>query len=167
MQQTNGKYKGIYPGGLMNRLANLINFDGKLILDLFGGTLEKNHNHHTLDIKEELNPTHIADATEELPIKDNTYDVVRADPPYNVEKNGRDYSKKLYGVKAVKPYSFVKEAVRILKPGGYLCILHHLVYIKPKNTIRKAVISVSSGPNMRMRTLNIFKKDNPEVVTKF
>jgi len=156
------KYKGAYPVGLMNRLANLINFDGKLILDLFSGTMEKNENHHTLDLDPTLNPTYVADTTKILPIEDYTYDVVRADPPYNVEKNGKNYSKELYGVKPVKPYSFVKEAVRILKPGGYLCILHHLVYIKPKRTIRKAVIGITSGPNMRIRTLNIFKKEGGE-----
>ena len=150
-----GKYSGIYPMGFMKRLSNLINFDFKKILHLFSGTLKKTANHDTLDIKKELKPTIIADARENFPIKNNSYDVVIADPPYD---DWKIYGKKLYGTEIVKPYSFVKEAVRITKPNGYICILHHLVYKTPKNTIRKAVISITTGPNMRVRVLNIFKK---------
>ena len=56
-------------------------------------------------------------------------------------------------------YSFIKEAVRITEPGGYICILHQLVYLTPKNTERYAVIGVTTGPNMRIRVLNIFKRE--------
>ena len=156
--RTMGQYRGIYPIGMMNKLANLINFDGKQILHLFSGITQQTQNQHTLDINQKVKPTFLADATQPLPIKNNKYDITIADPPYNTE-NGKDYSKELYGLKAVKPYSFVKEAVRITKPNGYLCILHHLSYIKPKGTIRKAVIGITTGPNMRIRILNIFKKE--------
>ena len=57
------------------------------------------------------------------------------------------------------PYCFVDEAVRVLKPAGFLVILHQLVYRTPKNTKRWAMIALSTGPNMRLRCLNIFRKN--------
>ena len=151
-----GKYKGIYPMGFMKRLANLIDFDCKKIIHLFSGSITPLQNHDTLDINKKLNPTITADVREKIPVKDNSYDVLIADPPY--DSDWKTYGKKLYKSDVVKPYSFVKEAVRITKPNGYICILHQLVYKTPKNTIRKAVISITSGPNMRVRVLNIFQK---------
>ena len=151
-----GRYSGIYPSGFMKRLSNLIDFDCKRILHLFSGSVHSLQNHDTLDLKQELNPKIVADARENLPIKDNSYDVVIADPPY--DSDWKTYGKKLYKTDVVKPYSFVKEMVRITKPNGYICILHQLIYKTPKNTIRKAVISITTGPNMRVRALNIFQK---------
>lgn len=151
-----GQYSGIYPMGFMKRLANLIEFDCKKILHLFSGSIHTLQNHDTLDIKGELKPKIIADARKELPIKNNKYDVVIADPPY--DSDWKVYGKKLYRTDVVKPYSFVKEAVRITKPNGYICILHHLSYKTLKGTIRKGMIAITTGPNMRIRLLNIFKK---------
>ena len=155
-----GKYKGIYPSGFIKRLSNLIDFDCKKILHLFSGSFKFNANHDTLDIKSEVNPTFVADARKELPIKNNTYNVVIVDPPYDTD--WKIYGKRLYRTDEVRPYSFVKEAVRILKPDGYLCILHQLSYKTPKGTIRKAMIAITTGPNMRVRMLNIFQKLNLE-----
>ncbi len=153
-----GKYSGIYPMGFMKRLANLIEFDCKKILHLFSGSVHSLENHHTLDIKKDVNPNIIADAREELPIENESYDIVIADPPY--DSDWKTYGKKLYKTDVVKPYSFLKEAIRILKPKGYLCILHQLIYKTPKGTKRKSVIGITTGPNMRIRALNIFQKEN-------
>ncbi|MCP6727470.1 MAG: hypothetical protein KJI69_05675 [Patescibacteria group bacterium] len=151
-----GKYSGTYPMGFMKRLANLIDFDCKIILHLFSGSVHILQNHDTLDIKKELNPKIVADARGKFPIKNNKYDVVIADPPY--DSDWKVYGKKLYRTDVVKPYSFVKEAVRVTKPSGYICILHHLSYKTPEGTIRKGMIGITTGPNMRIRLLNIFKK---------
>lgn len=153
-----GHYRGMYPVGMVDRVANLINFDGKRILHLFSGTIMANQNHDTMDVNPAQRPKIVADATKRFPIGDAVYDVVIADPPYDLETGGKNYSEELYNVPAVKPYSFVKEACRILKPGGYLCILHHLVYICPQGMKRRGVVAITTGPNMRIRTLSIFQK---------
>ena len=75
------------------------------------------------------------------------FDIVMADPPYY---DGHDYG--------VKPYSFISEAGRCLKVGGYLIILHTLRYIVPKGMEAFALIGVSTGPNLKARFINIFKK---------
>jgi len=124
------KYKGAYPEGFLRRLDERIGLKNKKVLTLFCGSSDYGD---TLDIKPELNPTYLADCR-------------------------KDYSKKLYKEEIVRPYSFTKEAVRICKSGGLICILHQLVYKTLPGTERFAVIPITTGPNQRIRVLNIFKK---------
>jgi hypothetical protein len=151
-----GQYKGIYPGRFIERLNEIIPMDGRLILHQFGGTTKQDCFNHTVDINPEVSPTYLTDARDLGVIPDNTYDIVIADPPY--DSQNVNYSEKLYGSEQVKPYSFVKEGVRVLKPEGYYCILHQLVYKKPDGVERVGVIAITTGPNMRIRVLNIFRK---------
>jgi len=147
------KYKGAYPMGFLERLDKRIGLKGKKVLTLFSGSSKYGD---TVDIKPEVNPTYIADCRKKLPIKDNLYDVVIADPPY--DSYNINYSTKLYKESFVKPYSFTKEAVRVCKKGGFICILHQLVYKTLEGTVRYAIIPITTGPNQRIRVLNIFKK---------
>ena len=151
------QYKGSYPVGFLRRLDEKINLKDKKVLTLFCGSSDYGD---TVDIKQEVNPTFIADCRKELPIKDNTYDVVIADPPY--DSQNITYSDKLYKEEVVKPYSFVKEAVRVCKKNGLICILHQLVYKTLEGTERFAVIPITTGPNQRIRVLNIFKKNEKD-----
>ena len=104
----------------------------------------------------ETSPTFIADCRVKLPINDNIYDVIIADPPY--DSQNIIYSTKLYNEGIVRPYSFVDEAVRVTKKGGFICILHQLVYKTLRGTERYAVIPITTGHNQRIRVLNIFRK---------
>lgn len=147
------QYKGAYPVGFLQRLDKRIGLKDKKVLTLFCGSSDYGD---TLDIKSEVNPTFVADCRKEFPIENDTYDVVVADPPY--DSQNITYSDKLYKEGVVKPYSFVKEAVRVCKPNGFICILHQLVYKTPADTERFAVIPITTGPNQRIRVLNIFRK---------
>ena len=154
-----GKYRGIYPLGIIERIKKLIGLpDGSMILHQFGGSTKNNDYEHTVDINPEMNPTYNIDARNLEGIKDEYYDLVIADPPYDTD--GILYGPALYKTEAIKPYSFVEAGLRVLKPGGYYVILHHLVYFTPKNCTRYAVIGITTGPNMRIRCLNIFIKSN-------
>ena len=147
------QYKGAYPEGFLKRLDKRIGLTDKKVLSLFCGSSDYGD---TVDIKQEVNPTYISDCRKELPMKDNIYEVVIADPPY--DSQNINYSNKLYKEDAVKPYSFVKEAVRVCKSNGFVCILHQLVYKTLLGTERYAVIPITTGPNQRIRVLNIFRK---------
>ena len=107
------------------------------------------------ELTQPIKSTFTLDCTKKLPIKNNTYDVI-ADPPY--DSYNINYSMKLYQKNTVKPYSFTEEAVRVCKIKGFICILHQLVYKTLKKTERFAVIPITTGPNQRIRVLNIFKK---------
>ena len=57
-----GKYRGIYPGGFINRLNEIIPLDNIMILHQFGGTTKQNIYNHTVDINPDVKPTYHADA---------------------------------------------------------------------------------------------------------
>lgn len=143
----------IFVEPIQKRLSELIQFDGKKILHLFSG---KSKIGDTCDINGTFNPKYMIDCTAKLPFENEDYDIVLAEPPYYAGHN--------YGV---KPYSFVREASRVLKKGGYLAILHTLRYTIPKGMEGFALIGISTGPNLKARWLNIFQKisnaDIPEV----
>ena len=161
LHRPTGKYRGVSPTGLFKRLSGLIDLNDKTILHQFGGIAQKDKNNITIDINSKLKPSCIANACC-LPFKANVFDVVFVDPPYE-----KIYAQKLYRCKPVRPYSFIKEAVRVCKPGGFICILHFLVYIRPKGTERYAVITLSLGPNKRVRALNIFQKGDNNNAKRF
>lgn len=134
----------IFAEPIVDKLNSLVGLDGKKVLHLFSG---KSKVGETCDINAYFEPNHVIDCTTKLPFEDESYDVVLAEPPYYA---GHDYG--------VKPYSFVKEACRVLKIGGFLVILHMLRYTIPNGFEAYALIGISTGPNLKARWLNIFKK---------
>ena len=141
LERPHGEYRWVYPNSFLQRLSTLIDFEDKEILHLFCGS--STFGTVRVDINPDVSPDVLLDLTKEkLPFPDNSFDVVIADPPY----------------KDFKPYCFVDEAVRVLKPKGFLVILHNLVYKNPKGTRRWACLGLSSGPNMKVRCCNIWRK---------
>jgi tRNA1(Val) A37 N6-methylase TrmN6 len=110
------------------------------------------------DINAEVYPDVVADA-HYTPFKDNYFDVVICDPPYN-----NDYNKKLYSIDIpLKLNKWVREAVRILKPLGYL-VMYHLLWIpRPQNTSYYKRIVVLPGQNHQARICHIFQKEGKRI----
>lgn len=141
LPRPHGPYRWTFPSSFLQRLSVLIDFEGKDILHLFCGISD--FGTVRVDINPEVEPDMILDLSKDrLPFPDNSFDVVVADPPY----------------KDFKPYCFVKEAVRVLKPKGFFIVLHWLIYITPKSCERWGCLAVSPGPNRRIRCCNIFRK---------
>jgi hypothetical protein len=173
LHRNSKSYTGSFPEGFMKNLNKFLGLSEKRILHLFGGIVKANGLNDTNDINENLPTTFHFDARKKFPIKDNTYFCVIADPPYDTQKihsiykkNTKEdksikihYGKGLYNCEFVKPYSFIDEAVRVCKPGGYIAVLHFLVYKQPEGAKRYALIPIISGPNLRIRALSIFQKD--------
>ena len=147
------KYRGVYPEGFLLRLDRIMGLQGKKVLTLFCGSSGYGD---TVDIKREVRPRIVADCRKGLPVRTNVYDVVLADPPY--DSQNINYPERLYREASVNPYSFVDEAIRVCKEGGFICILHQLVYRTLEGTTRCAVIPITTGPNQRVRVLNILRK---------
>jgi len=129
---------------IYDKVDALIGLKDKKILHLFAG---KSKIGDTCDVNNTFNPKYNIDCTGKLPFDDFTYDRVIADPPYY---EGHDYG--------VKPQSFIKESVRVLKNDGFLVILHPIRYPIPKGCIGYALIGISTGPNLKARWLNVFQK---------
>jgi len=144
--QNNGV---LFPDSFIDYLKKEIGLHGK-ILNLFCG---KSSIGDTCDIIPFKNPKYNLDLTKKFPFKDNTYDYVLADPPYDysVHKNLAD---------TFKAYSFIDESIRVCKEGGYVVIFHFLNYIQKKGLRKTHLIGVDIGPNFTARWLNIFRKEN-------
>ncbi len=127
------KYRGGFPLHFEQKLWKLLGKPEK-VLHPFGGMAEIGER---VDINPDVNPDYIGDAHNLYFIDDDTYDCVILDPPYDDE-----HSEKLYKTGHLNYNKYVSEAVRVTKPGGYICIYHWVLTPRPKNTklVRRIVI---------------------------
>jgi len=139
-----------YPSRFIYNLKKYYPLEGKKILTMFSGSSDIGD---TTDIRPETGAKIIA-PYDDLPIKDNTYDMVVADPPYNAL-----YAKE-WKADLPKPKRILKEASRIVKIGGLILILHIIIVpaYKDCNVIRVGIHPVLCGSNNAIRVLNVFRK---------
>jgi SAM-dependent methyltransferase len=120
---------------------------------MFSGSLDWGD---TTDIRKETGADIVA-PYDDLPIPDNSYDLVIADPPYNMGFASRwtEHDKDL-----PKPKHILLEAARVAKPGGLIAILHVIVVpaYKVANVERIGLHGILAGPNNAIRVLNVFRK---------
>lgn len=91
-----------------------------------------------------------------LPIRDSSVRWVMVDPPY-----GQDYAEELWGLGKVYPTPAVilRECARILRPGGLVAFLHHVVPALPEALERVGMVhGVTTGPGYRIRALTIARR---------
>lgn len=101
---------------------------------------------------EQRQPQHIACATD-LPFKDGSFDLYISDPPYSPSDS------KKYGCPPFKNKAAMDEALRILSPGGYYCLLNTRYPTFKRGTWKfRALIGVITGANRISRVLSIFQK---------
>jgi ubiquinone/menaquinone biosynthesis C-methylase UbiE len=89
-----------------------------------------------------------------LPFRDASWPAVMLDPPYSDQ-----YARNLYGVENPRPSWLLKEAARVVQPGGRVGILHVAVPFAPPGCRLVKVYGVSTGVGFRIRALTIFMKD--------
>lgn len=116
--RPHGKYVGIWPIGLIERIFKLCG-KPKTILEPFAGTSKLGI---SIDWNRKVKPHIIADA-QHLPIRDDLFDMVLEDPPYD-ETMVAHYSDLDQRIARKKPqFSFYKamdEGARVVRPGGFL-----------------------------------------------
>lgn len=125
-------------------------FDGPRTLHMFSGSSEFGI---TTDFREDTGATIVAEFNK-LPLGEGTVDHVIADPPY------ADHYQNQWGGNLPKPKHILKEAVRVVKPGGLIGILHIIVIpaYKELGVERLALHPVLAGPNNAIRVFNVFRK---------
>ena len=142
----------MFPSRFLLNLKRYYPYEDKYVLWMFSGSIDEGGD--TTDIRVETNAKIIA-PYDNLPIKDNTYDVVVADPPYN------QLFAKEWKADFPKPKRILREASRVTKPNGLIFILHCLVipeYRKEIPVERIALHPVLCGLNNAIRVLNVYKK---------
>lgn len=123
------------------------------ILHVCSGTLSATER-WTVDIRPEARPRVLADGTR-LPFLDRTFRAVIIDPPYTDE-----YARNLYGTTNPRPSWLLREASRVLKPGGRVGILHFAVPFAPKGCRFVEVYGICTGTGYRIRAFTVFERGN-------
>lgn len=167
-------YKGGFPLHFESRLLELLGFDaqehytgmgrqlslldgGDKILHPFGGRAEYGLR---LDLREQVKPHLIADA-HRLPFKDHSFSCVIVDPPYTDE-----LSRVMYNTGKLKYYTYVSEAVRVCKPGGYVVLYHVVMLPRPKGTEYFKRIYLGIRQWHRLRYVGIFRKMDADEIAE-
>ena len=139
---------GGYPKGFLEWAFDLMEVtDPTQVCHLCSGSMRVGI---TVDIRASMKPQIIADCRD-VPLPDESLKWIIADPPYSTE-----YAKNLYDTENVypKPYDIVKEAGRLLQPGGQMGLLHFQVpyFRRPMKLLGVYGITQGLGYNIRAFT---------------
>lgn len=130
------------------------------ILHMFSGTMDWGD---TTDFRAETGAKIVA-PYDAIPLPDSSFDIVLADPPY---AKGFSNEWVTQPKDVPRPKRILSEAVRLVKPGGKVFILHVIVIAAYKSlkVRRIGLHPVFVGPNNAIRVLNVFSVEKSEVGT--
>jgi hypothetical protein len=111
----------------------------------------------TVDLRAEARPRVRASGTA-LPFRDNSFAGVMMDPPYSDE-----YARNLYKIENPRPSWLLKEAARVVRPGGRIGIMHVAVPFSPPQCSLINIYGVSTGVGFRIRAFTVYQKRHPEL----
>lgn len=107
-----------------------------------------------VDIRPEMKPTVVCDARD-TPFDDESFDWIMMDPPYS-----EGYATNLYGTgdHYPKPGQLLKEASRLLRPGGRVGLLHFQVPMFRKPLRLVSVHGITTGLGFNIRAWTVLEK---------
>lgn len=145
------KYKGGFPLYFEQNLIQLLGYPDD-ILHPFGGMAETGIR---VDLRPDVQPDVIGDA-HDLPFLDESFDLVVLDPPYSDEE-----AAELYDTPPLRSAVYTREAVRVLREGGWLVVYTDREPMRPPRCNHALRIVVVLRPNHRPRTALVFQKRKP------
>jgi SAM-dependent methyltransferase len=145
------KYKGGFPLHFERNLVQLLGYPDR-ILHPFGGRAEIGTR---VDLNAELEPDVVGDA-HALPFDDESFDLVVLDPPYSDQE-----ARELYETPPLRPALYTREAVRVLRQGGWLVVYTDREPARPPRCNHALRIVVVLRPHHRARIAGVFQKRKP------
>lgn len=150
---------GQYPDGFMKdvvRLKMLGDVHRDEILHVCSGTLGPRER-WTVDMRMAARPLVVARG-QALPFLSATFKAIAIDPPYTEE-----YARNLYRSDFPRPSHLLREAARVVKPGGRIGLLHIAVPITPEGCHFITSFGVVPGPGFRGRFFTIYERRQHEL----
>lgn len=147
---------GGYPKGFIEWAYDLMGVeDPARVLHLCSGSMVTGVR---VDIRPEVNPDIVADARN-VPLPDGSFDFILADPPYS-----QDYATNLYGTgdHYPGPGQIMREASRLLRPGGQVGLLHFQVPMIRKPLRLVGVYGITTGLGYAIRAWTHCRKAGPD-----
>jgi len=146
-----GQYQR-YPSRFFSNIQkNYPEFLADDTLHMFSGSSESGI---TTDLRPETGADIIA-PFDEIPMPDNSFSNVLADPPY------ADHWQNQWHGELPKPKHILREASRLTRPGGLIGILHIIIIpaYKEFGVERIALHPILTGPNNAIRVFNVFRNN--------
>lgn len=144
---------GGFPKGFLPRAYELLGVeDPNLVLHLCSGSMRVGV---TVDIRPEMHPTVCCDARH-TPFEDVSFRWILIDPPYSAE-----YAENLYGTGSSypSPGELLREACRLLVPGGRVGLLHFQVPMFRHPLRLLGVYGITTGLGYAIRAFSVLIKD--------
>lgn len=161
-------YWGAYPRSYLKRIRSLFpEFSKEETLHLFSGSLSpgfkgsedniKSFPGITFDGNSNLNPDVCGDASKlSSYFNKEQFGIVLADCPYSEEDANK------YGFCLINRQKVVKEAAKIIRPGGYLCWMDMVLPMYSKLQFKRiGEIMITRSTNHRVRAVFIFQRVGP------
>lgn len=111
----------------------------------------------TVDIRLAARSSVVANA-EALPFLPATFRAILLDPPYTEQ-----YARNLYGTEFPKPARMLREAARVVQPGGRIGLLHIAVPITPPGCEFVTSFGVVPGPGFRIRAFTVYERTHKQL----
>lgn len=146
---------GQFPHGFLNDVLRmrLLGDDVERddVLHICSGTLGPRER-WTVDMRIAARPSVVARG-QALPFRSGAFKASMIDPPYTEE-----YARNLYRSEFPRPSHLLREAARVVRPGGRIGLLHIAVPITPDGCQFITSFGVVPGPGFRIRAFTIYER---------
>lgn len=156
-EELNGELRpkpryGQFPRGLIPKLLPWLQASRTEIVHVCSGCLPRGEGIR-VDIDPEAQPDVIADGRK-LPFADGSVAALLIDPPYSPH-----YARELYGCEYPRPAHLLREAVRVVRPGGRIGFVHYITPKPPAGASFVRAFGLSTGFDMPVRAVTIYERD--------
>jgi hypothetical protein len=148
---------GGYPLGFVGWALRLMECsDPSKVLHLCSGSMQTGVR---VDVRADTKPDVVADCRQ-APFADHSFRWILADPPYSEE-----YAEALYGTRSVYPGpgQITQEAARLLEPGGFFGLLHHVVCPALHGLELRNIYGVITGMGYAIRAFTLLQAPQPRL----
>jgi hypothetical protein len=148
---------GQYPRALIAKLLPWLRCARHEILHVCSGALPPGEGVR-VDVRPAARPDILADGRA-LPLATGSWrGGILIDPPYSAH-----YARELYGVDYPRPSHLLREAARVIAPGGRIGLVHYITGKPAPGTRFVKAFGLSTGFDMPMRAVSIYERDHAEL----